>query len=483
MPATPTSALSAVASSAPKGRRAGVAGLALALAAGVAGGIVAPAGEAGAVTVPSVCTHWASPTGSDLAAGTAAAPFASFKRLADAMGPGTVGCLTTGTYVASLTGEDVNLVKGGTSTTRATIRSAPGADVTVRGRVVVASTASDLVLAGLRLDGVTPSGRETSSVTVEADRVHLVGNDITAPTRICVSVGYGRVVSGFVAEANRIHHCGDGLPLVNGKPVRQEHGLYLEQVRGAVVRNNLIDHNYTRGIQLYYDADGSLIENNTIDSNEDGINLGAKLAGGVAYRSESNTIRNNLITNSKLWAVESYYDEVRPLTTAPGNVVSGNCVFGASSASVYNVLEGFTYTGNTWVDPQYNGQPTGDYRLKATSPCIGKGIRPQLASPLRTATAPGSVRFDARLNPSRMTATWFVRVRPCTDSTCSAVGAWVASPSANVVGVTDVAVSRTVTGLASGRTYQAQIVAHQALLPATNASALVVVSAGTFVAP
>ena len=429
------------------------------------------AAPAAAAPVAGTCTVYASPTGNDAAAGTAAAPFRTFKRLADALAPGSVGCLRAGTYAPPPGVDGVTLNKGGTTAAPATLRSAPGEAATVEGRIVLALGAHDLVIAGLRLNGISATNSEASSLTVDADRVSLIGNDITAPTRICISGGSARQVTGLLIEGNRIHHCGDGAPRA-----RQEHGVYLQQTRGAIVRHNVIDHNNTRGLNLYYDADNTIIENNVIDANAEGINLGAKLVKSdppVAYRSEGNIVRNNLITNSTHLAIESYYDEVAPVGDL-GNVIGANCIFGTSRDQLMNKLEGFRYeASNAWVDPQYNGQPVGDYRLKATSPCIGKGLRASVTPVrVRSITTTGAT-FDAALNPHRMTTSYFVRVRPCSDSTCTSVGAWVSTAAAQTVGVVDVAVARTVSGLTRGRTYQYQWAAHQALLPASNAAALV----------
>lgn len=437
------------------------------------------ANQAQAAPVASGCTLWASTTGNDAASGSSAAPFRTFKRLADALVPGSVGCLRAGTYAPPAGVDGIALVRGGTTAAPATLRPAPGETVTVDGRLDIRSTAHDLVIAGLRLNGVSATGSEAGSVTIDADRVSLIGNDITAPTRICVTSGYSRVVTGLVIEGNRIHHCGDGAPRA-----RQEHGVYLEQTRGAIVRHNVIDHNNTRGINLYFDADGTLIENNVIDANQVGINLGAKNAGGVAYRSEHNVIRNNLITNNWALHLESYYDEVAPVAGDLGNAVSANCFFGADRSRVYNKLEGFRFDStNRWVDPLYNGQPTGDYRLQAGSPCIGKGLRASITSlRIRSVTA-SSATVDAAVNPHRMTTSYYVRVRRCSDGTCSSAGSWMATSSSQVVGVLDINVTKTLAGLTRGTTYQYQWVAHQALLPASNTAALVISGTGVFTTP
>src|SRR5438067_1459095 len=73
-------------------------------AAAIAAGVILGSGGASAAVS---CTNYASPTGSDTAAGTKAAPFKTVTRLASSLNPGETGCLIAGTYV-----EDVRVPKG-----------------------------------------------------------------------------------------------------------------------------------------------------------------------------------------------------------------------------------------------------------------------------------------------------------------------------------------------------------------------------------
>jgi parallel beta-helix repeat protein len=433
---------------------------------------------AAAAPVPGTCTLWASPTGNDANPGTSAAPFRTLSRLDNAMTPGSVGCLKTGTYSPGGGVDGITLTKGGTALAPATIRNEPGAAAQFDGRIVIGASASNLVIAGLALNGVSTSSSEASSVTIDADNVTLVGNDITAPTRICVSGGSSRTITGLVLEGNRVHHCGDGLPRA-----RQEHGIYLQQTRGAIVRNNLIDRNNTRGLQLFYDADGTLVENNVIDHNgDDGINIGGKRADdGTIYRSQTNTFRNNIVSTNGLWNVETYFDETLPVSGDLGNVFSNNCFFGAdASRSVASSVGVRVDATNRWVNPQFSSASTGDYRLLATSPCLGKGMRASTIPKTVRAITTTAATFDAAIRPNRMTHNVFVRVRSCNDVACTVVGPWITSASAPVVGMVDTPVSRSISGLTPNTRYQVQWVTHQALLPATNPAALVVTTATTF---
>src|SRR5205085_894123 len=109
------------------------------------------------------CTRVAAPGGSDSAAGTESAPFATAQRLVDSHGPGDVGCLRQGTYRENLT---VNHGGSGESA-RVVLRSYDGERATVSGRLYVPDRANYVTIEGLDLDGhdspaCTPGGTCTN---------------------------------------------------------------------------------------------------------------------------------------------------------------------------------------------------------------------------------------------------------------------------------------------------------------------------------
>jgi nitrous oxidase accessory protein NosD len=145
---------------------------------------------------------------------------------------------------------------------------------------------------GLKLDG--RGGTSPHGPRIYANGVVLRGNRITNHhTGICVPVSSwysGRPPRGVVIKRNRIHDCGR-LPATN-----HEHGIYLVEARGTVIRDNWIYDNADRGVQLYPDADGSRITGNVIDGNGQGI-----VFSGTGSSVSSNTVvRGNIVSNSNL---------------------------------------------------------------------------------------------------------------------------------------------------------------------------------------
>jgi parallel beta-helix repeat protein len=311
-----------------------------------------PLASAGAQAGRPACDRVAALGGNDRARGTADAPFRTVRRLVSALRPGETGCLRSGTYR-----EDVTLAAHDV-----TLREYPGAQATIAGRFWVKRGGDHNTISGLRLDGRNRRG--LPSPTINADDTTLVGNVITdRHTTICLligSPGYGRAQRTIVRE-NRIHDCGRR-PATN-----QDHGIYVAQADDTRILDNVIYDNADRGIQLYPDAQGTLIQGNVIDGNGEGI-----IFSGLGRASSAGTtVRGNVIANARKRAnVESWY----PKGTRRGarNVVRGNCVFGGRRGrrgAIDQTGGGFTSAGNTVADPHYVDRGRGDFRLAAGSGC------------------------------------------------------------------------------------------------------------------
>jgi parallel beta-helix repeat protein len=327
-----------------------------------ASALAVAAGTGTATADAGTCTRVAAPGGSDSAAGTEAAPFASAQQLVDSLGPGDVGCLRQGTYE-----EDVTINHGGTGEdSRVVVRSFPGERAKVSGRFYVPDRANYVTIEGLDLDGhdspaCAPGSTCTNlpSPTVDGDHVIFQDNDVTnRHVGICFNLGaagYGRGEDDVI-QRNRIHDCGRIDPVSN-----HDHGIYLAYSDGAKILSNVIYDNADRGIQLYPDAQGSLIQGNIIDGNGEGVIF----SGAGSTTSNDNVVVNNVITNSKLrHDVESWYPDL----IGTGNKVHDNCVHGGAQGPLSNGY-GFDIGTNLKVDPKYVDRSGKDFRLAADSPC------------------------------------------------------------------------------------------------------------------
>jgi len=348
--------------------------------------VLSPAAGASAQT-PSPCSRVASPSGSDAAAGSETAPFRTAQKLVDSLSAGHVGCLRAGSYSQS-----VRLSRGGTGGAPLTLRSYPGEEATLSGRLTIAASADWVTVEELYLDGRNAAG--LPSPTVNADDVVFRNNDVTNQnSAICFLLGsstsggpagYGRARRPKIIS-NRIHNCGR-LPATN-----HDHGIYVEGADDAVISGNWIYDNADRGIQLYPDAHGTEVTGNVLDAN--GTNL--IFSGDDGLASSDNTVHGNVLSRSVLrFNVESWWPDGGP--RGQNNHFTSNCVYGAArtehgTAGIDSSAGGFTATANTTAPPGYVDAAAKDFRLTAASACnsILGGYAATIPGPLTQRSSPG----------------------------------------------------------------------------------------------
>ena len=352
----------------------------------------APASAAG-------CDYVVAPSGSDQAAGTADAPFATVQHLVDQLSAGQTGCVRAGTY-----NEDVTFSHGGSAGSPITLTSYPGdAHATIIGRMWVPSGSDYVTVSDFNLDGV--NSEDLPSPTVDDTGASFLNNDITNHhTAICFDLGddtgqYGTAHDTLIQD-NRIHHCGV-MPAKN-----HDHGIYVEEAVDTQILGNVIYDNADRGVQLYPDSQGTVIKGNVIDSNGEGVIF----SGDFGRASSNNTVENNIITNSNVRNnVESWYPSGNPAGHA--NIVTNNCIEGGVRGSADGGVDtsggGFTATGNLNANPDYANPSAGDYAVSASSPCAavlaGSPVPPPSSTPPPTSTPPPAKKTGGSPPPKKKT--------------------------------------------------------------------------------
>jgi hypothetical protein len=297
------------------------------------------------------CDKVAAPSGSDSAAGSAAAPYRTAGKLAASLQPGQTGCLRAGLYE-----QDLAIERGGSAGAPITLSSYPGERATVRGRFRVKDSANFVTIEDLDLDG--RNSDTLPSPSVYGNDVVFRGNDVTDyHTGICFLIGsndYGRAVRVTI-ERNRIHDCGV-LPAQN-----HHHGIYIEHADNTRVVDNWIYDNADRGVQMFPDSQGAYIANNVIDGNGQGVSY--------ARESANNVVEHNVISNSVLrWNIEDWE------LSGGGNIARQNCVWTTRTGSYAReggvmVTRDFTASQNLIADPGFVNRTAKDFRLAAGSPC------------------------------------------------------------------------------------------------------------------
>jgi hypothetical protein len=316
----------------------------------------------GSAHAATTCTKFASPSGSDSGAGTEASPFRSPQKLVDALGAGDTGCLRDGTYSIS----SVRFPRAGNSNARITLTSYPGEHAKLVDGFLYVPAGSDFVtISNLAIDATKAS---ENAVQIHAADTVFEGNDLANRTsavrfphlQSCIhmgsNAGYGQAVRTIVRN-NRIHDCGDP---ANGN---KDHAIYFENTVGAQVVDNLFWNTAAYTIHLYPNAQGTRVAHNVIDGSGQS---GVIFAGEGSLASSNNVVEQNIVANSRQYAVTSYWGG----STGGGNVARTNCVAGAGSG-VIGQSTGFATSGNATADPMFVNAGAHDYRLRPGSGCLG----------------------------------------------------------------------------------------------------------------
>lgn len=358
-----------------------------------------------AVRADAGCDRFASPNGSDANPGTQSAPVRSIARLIEITGAGEEGCLPSGATFVEPIGTFIVSAAGGRPGEPATIRSADpdGPAAIVEGAMWLKRDVHDLTFEDLRFDGSPGNDDKGTMLVVDGDRISFRYTEMTWRRGICLNAGHRDGYSAaegpdtvaaedLTIEYSRIHDCGNDPDIIAS--LRQAgqsgvHGLYLIDAPGARIRDNYVYDNVSRGIQLWPDVDGAVVEHNVFDGNGSNINVGSSAAYGLF--SEGNRFADNIVTNARLRSVydgpwgpgdtESIVGNFPNDGDTRGNSFVGNCVYQADAALAYGGF-GYTRSGDVLADPGYTDRAAADFRVAADSPCTGKGPRGNVIAPL-----------------------------------------------------------------------------------------------------
>ena len=334
-----------------------------------------PGPVAGPGTIPATPNNfYVSPTGSDTAAGTKAAPFKTLARAAKAATKaGTTVFVAPGTYAGGF-----KTTASGTaasriywvSTTKWGARIVPPASST--NNSAWDNRGNYVSIIGFDVDG-SKLGSGTKWVhgiytggsynVIEGNRVHHMATTIPCNSAGGSAIGVDSYYKGVKGDVigNVVHDIGPvGCTYVQG----------IYHSTSGTIKNNIVYRVGSAAIHLWHDATDIQIVNNTVSSSVFGIIVG----GGDFYFTKAGAnnvhVHNNIVYDNKYGISEQG-------TTGKGNTYKNNLV---TKNTTYNfqLRNSLTHTGTISSEPLFAGYPrtaaTPDYKLTAGSPAVGRGL-------------------------------------------------------------------------------------------------------------
>ncbi len=337
--------------------------------------LLAAAMSANAATIPTTPNNfYVSPTGSDTAAGTKAAPFKTLARAAKAATkPGTTVFVAPGTYAGGF-----KTTASGTassriywvSTTKWGAKIVPPASST--NNSAWDNRGNYVSIIGFDVDG-SKIGKGTKWVlgiytggsynVIEGNRVHHMATTIPCNSAGGSAIGVDSYYKGVKGDVigNVVHDIGPaGCTYVQG----------IYHSTSGTIKNNIVYRVGSAAIHLWHDATDLQIVNNTVSSSVFGIIVG----GGDFYFTKAGAnnvhVHNNIVYDNKYGISEQG-------TTGKGNTYKNNLV---TRNTTYNfqLRNGLTHTGTISSEPLFAGYSrtaaTPNYKLSTSSPAIGRGL-------------------------------------------------------------------------------------------------------------
>jgi parallel beta-helix repeat protein len=283
--------------------------------------------------------YFVSPSGSDTAAGTSAAPWKTLQHAADVVGPGDSVTARLGSYVG------FDLRHSGTAAAPIVFNADPG--VIINSASQVRHNSSGTFLDGINLegasyiviDGFSVSGMPEAgvrSVGFPNDFAsHITVRNVTATNNGVWGIFTGHVDDLLIEKNTTSGSIG-------------QHGIYVSNSGDRpVIRDNTIFNNHDSGIHMNGDLSqggdgiisGAIVSGNIIFNNGTGGGSGINMDGVQNSRIENNLVYGNHASGISLYRIDG-------AAGSSGNVVVNNTIYEASDARwALNIQNGST--GNT----------------------------------------------------------------------------------------------------------------------------------------
>jgi len=369
-------------------------------------------GSLSAATNPVLYVDQANSACSDTGSGTVDQPFCTISAAVTLVVAGQTVQVASGTY-----SEQVTVPVSGTSTAPITFTAAPGATVTVTGKVngFAVSSKSWITISGFTVTNTSGNGiyiSGSSHITVTGNNVSYSGQPLSGYTKsgIALSNSSDSLVSNNTAD----HNTYAGIELKNGSTrdevkdnvtfsnarqyERAAPGIRLTGSPGNVVDGNITHNNEDSGIECYSGANDTLIYNNVSYNNgdhgiDDYVTTGQRIFANTVYKnvtaginveggSTGATLANNISVDNGIKSPRTHSDIRIESGSTSGTTLDYDVVYLSTPDTIliwssvsYSSLAAFQAASGqeahaVQASPLWTNPAGGDFHLTAGSPAI-----------------------------------------------------------------------------------------------------------------
>ena len=326
------------------------------------------------------CTYYISPSGSDEEPGTLAEPWKTLQKAFDTATAGQTVCLRGGIYpqyVDASAGFNQVEKRSGAPEKPILFTNYPGEIAEIHGSTKVYG--SYITFRGIPNDTHNCSPTHPCGLIFEGSTGYVLPG-----VSILNSSGPGHVVFDHVEIRKGNYHAGlyqEGCSnAITGSYVHdngiqnrhEDNGIYWSRTpadckNGGLIANNLVEHNFSKGIQLYAGASASTPAYVTARGN---ISVNNGSLGAVIW-GDQNTFFDNILYNNNEIAGAAAGAQAG-LYSGTANFVQHNLTWSTSDRggkrSGWYVKEGCCLKDNLIADPSFLDPPRRNWDLKPSSP-------------------------------------------------------------------------------------------------------------------
>jgi hypothetical protein len=329
------------------------------------------------VAKSSTYHYYVAPSGRDSNPGTSSQPFQTIMRASKLALPGTTIHVLPGTYVGGF-----QTTMNGTESQRIYYVSTNkwGAKIVPpamsANKTAWDNRGSHVDIVGFDIDGSAGQNgiawthgiyNGGSYAVIRNNRVRNIALNTPCTRAGGAGIGVDSYYHGVQSDVigNTVHDIGS-------PGCRFVQGIYISTSGSA--KNNIVYRIGGAAIQMWHDANNVVVSNNTVSASTTGILVG----GGDFYHTKGpndfTNVHNNIVFGNKYGISEQG-------STGINNTYRNNLVH-RNAAGDWQLRNGLTHTGTITKEPQfiqYGGKASPDFRLRTTSPAIGKGTFEQAA--------------------------------------------------------------------------------------------------------